>query len=169
MNYPGGSTFGAFILGSLLSFALATTTAAAQDEAASAESDSSWHDKSERQLRRELRDAEEEFFDSFNAVNSDDDLDIICRTSTPLGSRKRERRCQARFLWDHEEEIAENYARRSGGAPGPTAGATSSLQPKLDALRSEMSTAMAEHAEVAEAFAALTRAKQDYERKTQEE
>jgi hypothetical protein len=30
MNYPGGNTFGAFILGSLLSLALATT-AAAQD------------------------------------------------------------------------------------------------------------------------------------------
>lgn len=130
--------------------------------------DESWRDKSERQLRRELRDAEETFFDAFNEVNSDKQYDVICKTATALGSRKRERKCQARFLWDYEEEMAANYARRSGGTPGPGAAASSNLQPKLDALRAEMSTAMNEHTEVAEAFAALNKAKRDYERKVQE-
>lgn len=166
MRHRVSNTFNILVLGSLLSLAHATS-ATAQDDAASAEEDTSWQTKSERQLRRELRDAEEAFFDSFNAVNSDDELDVICKTSTALGSRKRERKCQARFLWDHEEEIAQNYARRTGGSPGPTAATTAALEPKLDALRRDMSAAMAEHAEVAEAFAALTRAKQNYERKLQ--
>ena len=138
-------------------------------DAGGVQDDESWRDKSERQLRRELRDAEESFFDAFNEVNSDKQYDVICKTATALGSRKRERKCQARFLWDYEEEMAENYARRSGGAPGPGAAAASNLQPKLDALRVEMSTAMNEHSAVAEAFAALNKAKRDYELKLQEE
>ena len=168
MNHQASKSFRTLLVGSLLSLAFATS-ASAQDEAAAADDDDSWRTKSERQLQRELRDAEEAFFDSYNAVNSGKQYDVLCKTTTPLGSRKRERKCQARFLWDHEEEMAENYARRSMGAPGPGAAATSDLQPKLDRLRSEMSSAMAEHAEVAEAFAALTKAKQDYERKMQEE
>ena len=140
-----------------------------QKEAAQPAEDESWRDKSERQLRRELRDAEKAFFDAFNDVNSDRKYDVLCKTSTSLGTRKRERKCQARFLWDYEEEMAENYARRSVGAPGPGAAASSNLQPELDALRAEMSTAMSTHANVAEAFEALNRARRGYERKMQED
>jgi hypothetical protein len=173
MVLPGNTT-GFLVSICLLSIAIVAGAAAqestgADSASAPAAEDDSWQDKSERQLRRELRDAEEAFFDAFNEVNSSDDLDVICRTSAPLGSRKRERKCQARFLWDHEEEIAENYARRNGGAGGPNAAPTSALQPRIDALRSEMARAMAEVPEVAAAFAALTQAKQNYERKMQQE
>lgn len=155
-----------WIPGSLLLVCL-STPALSQESPAPAE-DESWRDKSERQLRKELRAAEETFFDAFNVVNSDKQYDVICKTSTALGSRKRERKCQARFLWDYEEDMAENYARASGGLPGPGAAAASNLRPKLDALRAEMSAATAEHAEVADAFAALSKAKRDYDLKMQE-
>jgi glutamate synthase domain-containing protein 2 len=155
------------LAGGLLSVALALP--AHSQEAVQTVEDESWRDKSERQLRRELRDAEETFFDAFNEVNSHKQYDIICKTTTPLGSRKRERKCQARFLWDYEEEMAENYARRSAGSPGPGAAASSDVQTKLDTLRAEMSSAMTEHADVAEAFAALNQAKRSYDLKLQEE
>lgn len=161
------SVIGKLLAGGLLCVALALP-ASSQDEAPAME-DESWRDKSERQLRRELRDAEETFFDAFNDVNSHKQYDVICKTTSSLGNRKRERKCQARFLWDYEEEMAENYARRSAGASGPVGGAASDVQAKLDTLRTEMSAAMTEHAEVAEAFAALNQAKRNYELKMQEE
>ena len=155
------------LAGGLLCVALSLP--AHSQEEGQAVADDSWRDKSERQLRRELRDAEETFFDAFNEVNSHKQYDVICKTTTALGSRKRERKCQARFLWDYEEEMAENYARRSAGSPGPAPAASSDVQTKLDTLRAEMSSAMAEHADVAEAFAALNQAKRSYELKMQEE
>jgi hypothetical protein len=161
------SGIGKLLAGGLLCVALSMPVHA--QEAVQTAEDESWRDKSERQLRRELRDAEEAFFDAFNEVNSHKQYDVICKTTTSLGSRKRERKCQARFLWDYEEEMAENYARRSAGASGPVGGATSDVQTKLDTLRAEMSTAMAEHATVADAFAALNQAKRSYELKMQEE
>ena len=79
-------------------------TAQAKPDVAAAE-DASWMGKSVRQLRREYRKAEEAFYNAFNDVNSDNDFDMDCKTAPVLGSRKRERRCQAEFLWDYEKEL----------------------------------------------------------------
>ena len=130
------------------------------------EEDTSWQRKSERQLRDEYREAEEAFYERFNEVNSRDDFDVSCKTRVPLGSRKRERTCQAAFLWDYEAEAAEQMIRdRSGGGVGAMRTSTAQLQAKQEELRNEMSAAIQEHPEVSEAFARLATAKRHYEAK----
>ena len=134
--------------------------------AAEVEEDTSWRAKSARQLRREYRDAEESFYEAFNAVNSDDEFDIDCKTAPVLGSRKRERRCQADFLWDYEDELGEEmYRQSSTGSPGSATTSGSRIERKLEALRAEMSAAVSGYPEVAAAFAELARTKQNYDRK----
>ena len=137
---------------------------------AEVEEDTSWKDKSARELRREHRDAEENFYEAFNAVNSDDDFDIVCKTAPTLGSRKRERRCQAEFLWNYEDELGEEmYRQSSTGSPGSATTSGSTLERKLEVLRAEMAAAVSGYPEVAAAFTELARAKQNYDRKMSED
>ena len=79
--------FGAVAAGFAVAFcAPATGQDADQDESpAVTEEDTSWKDKSTRELRREYRDAEEAFYEAFNAVNSDDEFDMDCKTAPRLG------------------------------------------------------------------------------------
>lgn len=140
------------------------------DTAIVTEEDTSWKDKSVRQLRCEYRDAEEEFYDAFNAVNTDDEFDMDCKTAARLGSRKRERRCQAEFLWDYEKEVGEEMGRRtSTGTPGGATTSTATLQRNLGELRAEMTAVIADYPAVAAAFAELNRTKRNYERRMAED
>ena len=137
---------------------------------ATVEEDNSWKDKSVRQLRREYRDAEEAFYDAFNEINTDDEFDMECRTAPRLGSRKRERRCQAEFLWEYEEELGEEmYRRSSTGAAGSATTSQVTLQRKQDELRAEMNAAIADYPAVAAAFAELRRTKRNYDLKMAED
>lgn len=149
---------------------VAAQDAADPDAAAVTEEDTSWKDKSARQLRREYRDAEENFYDAFNAVNTDDEFDMDCKTAPVLGSRKRERRCQAEFLWDYEEELGEEMYRRSSTASaGSATTSAATLQRKQEELRAEMTAAASDYPDVAAAFAELSRTKRNYELKTAED
>ncbi len=150
--------------------ALAQEAADQETPPAAVEEDDSWKDKSVRQLRGEYRDAEEAFYDAFNAVNSDDEFDMDCKTAPVLGSRKRERKCQAEFLWEYEAELGEEmYRRSSTGIAGSATTSTATLQRKQEALRVEMTNAVSEHPEVAAAFAELRRTKRNYELKMAED
>ena len=62
-------------------------------------------------LRLEVNRAEEAFYDAFNAVNSDDEFDVTCRTRALTGSRIRRRVCEAQFVKDLNEEFAEAWLR----------------------------------------------------------
>ncbi len=170
---PAGSVAGLAAAGLLVAAwtpAFAQETAEQEAPAAAVEEDDSWKDKSVRQLRREYRDAEEAFYDAFNAVNSDDEFDMDCKTAPVLGSRKRERKCQAEFLWEYEEELGEEmYRRSSTGGVGNATTSTATLQRKQEALRVEMTTAVSEHPEVAAAFVELRRTKRNYELKMAED
>jgi len=141
---------------------------AGSQESSAAEEDTSWQKKSARQLQKEYREAEEAFYGRFNEVNSTNDFDVSCKTRAPLGSRKRERTCQAKFLWDYEEESAERITRGGGDAAGSMRTSTARLQARQEELRSEMSTAIQNHPEVSEAFARLAAAKRHYESKLAE-
>jgi len=146
------------------------TAQAEPDPAAEAAEDVSWMGKSVRQLRREYRKAEETFYDAFNDVNSDNDFDMDCKTAPVLGSRKRERRCQAEFLWDYEKELGEEmYRLHTTGSAGNATASTAMLQRKQEALRAEMTAAIADYPAVAAALAELTRAKRHYEFKIAED
>ena len=141
-----------------------------QEAPAAAEEDNSWKDKSVRQLRREYRDAEEAFYDAFNEINTDDEFDMDCRTAPRLGSRKRERRCQAEFLWEYEEELGEEmYRRSSTGSAGSATTSQARLQRKQEELRAEMNAAITDYPAVAAAFAELRRTKRNYDLKMAED
>ena len=141
-----------------------------QETPATVEEDNSWKDKSVRQLRREYRDAEEAFYEAFNEINTDDEFDMDCKTEPRLGSRKRERRCQAEFLWEYEEELGEEmYRRSSTGAPGSATTSQATLQRKQDELRAEMNAAIRDYPAVAAAFAELQRTKRNYDLKMAED
>jgi hypothetical protein len=139
---------------------------AGAQESTGAEEDTSWQKMSARQLQKEYRDAEEAFYARFNEVNSSDNFDISCRTRVPLGSRKRERTCQAKFLWDYEEEVAEEFTRTGGSGIRKTS--SSQLKAQQEEVRQEMSTAIEQHPEVGQAFARLAQAKRHYEAKLAE-
>jgi len=138
---------------------------AGAQESAGIEEDTSWQKKSERQLQKEYREAEEAFYAAFNDVNSTNDFDVSCKTRAPLGSRKRVRTCQAKFLWDYEEEAAEQITRNGGTGGGSMRTSPTQLQARQEALRDEMSAAIQEHPEVSEAFSRLATAKRHYEAK----
>ena len=152
---------------------LVAATLPAQEEAeqdTSAEEDTSWQDMSVRQLRREYRDAEEDFYDAFNEINSDDEFDMDCKNEPELGSRRRVRRCQAEFLWDYEEELGEEmYRRSSTGSAGMSTTSMATLQRKQDELRAEMNAAIRDYPKVGAAFAELNRTRRRYELKMAEE
>jgi hypothetical protein len=151
-------------MAAVVAWSLLMPVVAAQDSA-STEEDSSWQKKSARQLQNEYREAEEAFYARFNDVNSTDDFDVSCKTRTPLGSRKRERTCQAKFLWDYEEEAAEQVTRSRGGVGGSMRTSPAQLQARQEELRTEMSAAIQQHSEVSEAFSRLAAAKRHYEAK----
>ena len=93
-----------------------------------------------------------------------------CKTAPVLGSRKRERRCQAEFLWDYEKELGEEmYRLHTTGSAGNTTTSTAMLQRKQEALRAEMTAAIENYPVVAAALAELTRAKRHYEFKIAED
>ncbi|MGI9261690.1 MAG: hypothetical protein ACR2QR_06630 [Woeseiaceae bacterium] len=161
---------GGIVAAGLLAAIAAWAPVAAQDAAAVTDEDMSWQDKSVRQLRGEYRDAEERFYDAFNAVNTDDEFDMDCKTAPVLGSRKRERRCQAEFLWDYEDEVGEEmYRQSSTGSPGSATTSPAILQRKQEELRAEMTAAISDYPDVAAAFAELTRTKRNYELKMAED
>jgi len=148
----------------VVAWSLLAPVAGAQ-EPAGTEEDTSWQKKSARQLQKEYREAEEAFYARFNEVNSTNDFDFSCKTRAPLGSRKRVRTCQAKFLWDYEEEAAEQITRNRGNGGGSMRTSPSQLQARQEALRNEMSAAIQEHPEVSEAFSRLATAKRHLEAK----
>ena len=59
-------------------------------------------------MHNKLRVAEDEFFNMFNELNTEDELDVVCRQVKKTGTRISERVCQARIL----DEITADYRRR---------------------------------------------------------
>ena len=58
-------------------------------------------------LRAEMVRAEDEVYELYNALNDDDDYDIICKKEARIGSQIKFRVCQARLFRDAQSEAAE--------------------------------------------------------------
>ena len=98
--------------------ALALTPATAQEETEDAEPENIsipglaieeivvYREQTLQSLRLEVYRVEEAFYDTFNAVNSDDEYDISCERRAPTGTHMKFRICEARFVKELHEELA---------------------------------------------------------------
>ena len=154
-------------------------TALAQEQAPSNSDDVEeivvYGDKSLRQLRVEYYDAQQNFFDSFNSLNSDDDLDIGCEFMTPIGQRRRYRVCSPKFAAKAESAGSAQYllsmhlARAQDEAPDFNTASSGAfphdyLARKKEALMwKEMEALLSEQPELQDALAKLIAARKTYE------
>ena len=68
-------------------------------------------------LRARIELAENAFYDRFNAINSDDEFDIVCRQVVELGSRIPKRVCEPNFVRAASERIGKDtLMSMQGGA-----------------------------------------------------
>lgn len=65
-------------------------------------------EKTDPQIRREIRVTELEIIDLFNASNLDNDYDILCRKETRVGSQIPRTNCKARIYWEALSELAQD-------------------------------------------------------------
>ena len=65
-------------------------------------------EKTEVQLRREIRVIETRILDLFNEANPDDDYDIVCHKEARVGSQIPRTNCKARTYWDALAELAQD-------------------------------------------------------------
>ena len=101
-------------------------------------------------LRLEVYRVEEIFYDAFNAVNSNDEYDISCKRRAPTGTHMMFRVCEAQFVKDLHEELAEAIMR---GEPPPAINPVLMAKGKL--LIDEMKSVALEHPDVLQAWVEL--------------
>lgn len=70
-------------------------------------------------LRNEALLAEEKFLNSYNELNTDDRLDIVCVDAAPIGSRIVRRTCLPQYRWDERSNDSASFLRNAG-AVAPT-------------------------------------------------
>ena len=132
-------------------------------------------DKSLRTLRFEMYDAQEKFFSVFNALNSDDDLNIECGFMQPLSVRRKYRVCAPKFSERAQaaasaefalgmtlasfQRRAQNYNALSSSAFPHDAVA----RRKEKKMWQELETLLAENPEMQEALTELAKSRQIYE------
>ncbi len=94
-------------------------------------------DLSRRELDAYIIEAEDQFYEIFNAINSDDRFDIICRKETRIGSNIPVRVCPPRFLVEAMADNASNYMFDSGNFVTDQS-IESDAKPELQQLQEEM-------------------------------
>ena len=60
-------------------------------------------------LRQKLYTAEEDFFEIFNALNSNDEFEVGCDYVISIGAHRRLRQCKAEFLIGYERDLASGW------------------------------------------------------------
>ena len=73
-----------------------------------------------RTMRFQIYQAEEDFLDVFNSLNSDDDFDVHCTTYAPTGSHVNQRYCVANFVLRFESDEAQRWMLERDHAPAAT-------------------------------------------------
>lgn len=71
--------------------------------------------RSPGELRFELERAEQAVFDRFNAINSDDRFDVVCRSEPVIGSRIGRRICRSNAWREQEARFAEATVQQLQG------------------------------------------------------
>jgi hypothetical protein len=68
-------------------------------------------------LRKEMVRLEDQFYERFNALNTDDQYDVHCALEAPLGTRISRRVCRAVFVERANEDEAQAFLRGEMGPP----------------------------------------------------
>ena len=162
-----------FIAGIVSMFAfvpagLCQTTAAQESEPTSSETIEEiivYGDKSLTRLRHEQYRAQEDFFDLFNTLNSNDAFDIKCDFVTFLGERRRHHICQPNFGKKFEAEMTQRMIQE--GTWGVAPHHLNLLEKKREQLWIEMAELVDEHPELNKSFQNLDKVKRVYESERQ--
>ncbi len=99
--------------------------------------------KSVSLLRFELAKADDRVFSLYNALNSNDSLDMICKKETRIGSQIKYRVCKSSYHRQIESESGSEFLE--GGDISTSARAPAG---HYDKVRSNMARLMAEHSEL---------------------
>lgn len=107
-------------------------------------------EKSVSELREDVYEAEENFFDLFNSFNEDFEYDVNCYYEAPTGTRIRRHVCKANFVVD---ATSVQYVEiRTRGPRYPTLPPELVIAKKTKILRQKMETLIAEHPELLQAL-----------------
>ncbi|MEO6078472.1 MAG: hypothetical protein ABIQ86_01655 [Steroidobacteraceae bacterium] len=69
------------------------------------------------QLRKQIVEAEDRFYQLYNELNTDKDFDVNCETQAPLGTRITQRVCKPVFYAEAEAEYAQAMLRGDYAPP----------------------------------------------------
>jgi hypothetical protein len=117
--------------------------------------------KSLRQLRAEVDQAEENFFAVFNSINSDDEYDVKCAYETGLGSRRKQHVCTPRFARKIKADSTSRMMNEGQwDAPSPPG---SRMQKKKELMRQEISDLLSTDTAFRAVFTDYANAKRAYE------
>lgn len=150
-------SYGIFVLAiTVLALPLA---AAAQDDEATDEI-VVVGDKSAGQLRREVYQAEEDFYDLYNSLNDDPDYNVNCYYETATGTHVKNHVCRAKFVTDsyskHASRNNNDLTRVANQDADPAlAEKTAKFEEKLGALvnsNAELQAAFLKYNEARVAF-----------------
>jgi hypothetical protein len=116
------------------------------------------------QLRVEIERAENAFYERFNAVNSDDEYDIVCRYQAVTGSRVPRRICEPEYelaaqAQAGQQEVLGLQGSAFGGGSGQFAGMA---HYKHQLLEEEIRKAVSEDPKLLEALTRLLSLQQAY-------
>jgi hypothetical protein len=100
-------------------------------------------------LRRELLLAEEKFVNTYNDLNENDTLDIVCINEAPTGSKIVRRTCLPQYRWDERQNDSMDFLRNAGMAP-PTTRIT--VMPDDTELLENMQLLAREHSQLLESL-----------------
>ena len=115
-------------------------------------------------LRFEVYRAEDNYFASFNELNSKDEFDIYCRWEAPTGTRIKQRQCRARFYAELEYQAARQWRQGSGIPPQQWLASQQALiEDKARRLNEEMRRLVIEHPQLFDALNEFDAAKERFE------
>jgi hypothetical protein len=92
-----------------------------------------------QEVRLEIEKVENAVYERFNALNSDDDFDIVCAEHAPTGSNIPVRSCRPNFVLRAEQRAGgASLSRMQGTAPRSPQNVSAHLQQKGEELTAEM-------------------------------
>jgi hypothetical protein len=75
----------------------------------------SYGQKSLLSFRREMEAAEIKYYDLYNALNDDDEYDVICKDEVRTASHVTRRKCKGKFEWDPMSSLELNVLMGTNG------------------------------------------------------
>jgi hypothetical protein len=152
---------------SVSSLAAAQPPAASTDQPAPAptEDDIVVRGPSPAELRVEIERQQDAFYARFNAINSTDDFDIVCREERPTGSNVPRRVCEPKFERNAQERAGRNTLNGLQGSGFSTGSGQFAGRAHYshEQLETEIRKLSAEDPQLRETVARLVRLQQAYD------